>query len=184
MAFTFFTSFMYHLFCNKIKWEPFLLQLDFIGILVLLWGSNLPMLYFGYSCKPIQRYLFFGIETGMIILIMGVLMFQTKFNKFRFIFFIGIVFIGLIQAINEYFIHLPIYSRSLLVIKLYTQSLSFYGFGTFIYLFKVPERFWSGKFDYIGNSHNYWHIFVILGAFIQYNNCLIYQEQITNCNNN
>jgi predicted membrane channel-forming protein YqfA (hemolysin III family) len=40
--------------------------------------------------------------------------------------------------------------------------------GLAIYGLKIPERFFPKTFDYIGNSHNIWHVFVILGAFTHY----------------
>lgn len=30
---------------------------------------------------------------------------------------------------------------------------------------RTPERFYPGKFDYLFNSHNIMHMFVVLGAF-------------------
>lgn len=36
--------------------------------------------------------------------------------------------------------------------------------GAVISATRVPERWWPGKFDYILNSHNIMHVFVVLGA--------------------
>ena len=44
----------------------------------------------------------------------------------------------------------------------------FYVAGVFIYILRVPERFYSGKFDYIGHSHNIWHCMIICAAVFHY----------------
>lgn len=36
--------------------------------------------------------------------------------------------------------------------------------GAFISAARIPERFWPGQFDYIFNSHNVMHCFVVFGA--------------------
>eukprot|EP00345_Euplotes_harpa_P006125 CAMPEP_0168318120 /NCGR_PEP_ID=MMETSP0213-20121227/287_1 /TAXON_ID=151035 /ORGANISM="Euplotes harpa, Strain FSP1.4" /LENGTH=50 /DNA_ID=CAMNT_0008319121 /DNA_START=1300 /DNA_END=1448 /DNA_ORIENTATION=- len=35
-----------------------------------------------------------------------------------------------------------------------------YIFGAFIYAIKFPERYFPGKFDFGGHSHNLFHVFV------------------------
>lgn len=89
--------------------------------------------------------------------------------------------VGWCQAINEYFIHNPPSTRSSLVVTAYTRTFIFYIIGTLLYTFKIPECFYPGGFDYIGNSHNLFHIFIAIGAFVHYNNILTYQEEMTNC---
>jgi predicted membrane channel-forming protein YqfA (hemolysin III family) len=38
------------------------------------------------------------------------------------------------------------------------------GVGLFFYLSRLPERKWPGTFDSFGNSHNIWHLFLIIGC--------------------
>lgn len=38
-----------------------------------------------------------------------------------------------------------------------------------IYYTKIPERWFAGKFDIIGHSHNWWHLFVILTLYYWHN---------------
>jgi adiponectin receptor len=40
--------------------------------------------------------------------------------------------------------------------------------GVAIYISRVPERFYPGKFDFIGSSHNIWHLFVLSAALFHY----------------
>ena len=38
--------------------------------------------------------------------------------------------------------------------------------GATIYAFRFPERYWPGKFDYWGQSHQIFHICVVLAALV------------------
>jgi len=39
-----------------------------------------------------------------------------------------------------------------------------YGLGFLIYSLRIPERFCPGTTDVLGNSHQLWHVFVMLAA--------------------
>ena len=45
----------------------------------------------------------------------------------------------------------------------------FYCIGAVFYSSKVPERWFPGKFDLIGHSHQIWHLFVLAAAFWHFN---------------
>jgi adiponectin receptor len=44
----------------------------------------------------------------------------------------------------------------------------FFVLGAYIYFIRFPEKKYPGKFDYFGQSHNIWHLFVFLGAFTHF----------------
>jgi len=182
MAINFSFSSLYHLGnCKSKRAQQFLLKVDFTGILVLLWGSNIPMIYFGFSCEPTLRTVYFVISTFLVLSVWTTVMLPNIPGYLPLIIFICLVLFGWCQAINEYFVHDPPSPRSLLVPIVYAKSFSFYIVGVIFYASHFPERVWPGAFDFVGNSHNLWHIFVALGAFFQYWNVLVYQSQATNC---
>jgi adiponectin receptor len=44
--------------------------------------------------------------------------------------------------------------------------------GAVVYSIHFPERFWPGRFDFVGSSHNLWHaavLFVVLGGYLGIN---------------
>lgn len=42
-----------------------------------------------------------------------------------------------------------------------------YAVGTIIYLAQVPERWLkNGEVDYIGHSHNIWHVIILIGLTV------------------
>ncbi|EPY22255.1 hypothetical protein AGDE_13517 [Angomonas deanei] len=48
---------------------------------------------------------------------------------------------------------------------------SFYLVGMIIFIFKIPERWFPGQFDLFLNSHQLWHIFVLLATMNHYFFC-------------
>jgi adiponectin receptor len=48
------------------------------------------------------------------------------------------------------------------------ESLLVYLLGACVYASKVPERWYPGMFDYIGGSHNLWHMAVLGGILFHY----------------
>ena len=43
-----------------------------------------------------------------------------------------------------------------------------YAIAVAIWYFKIPECFWPGRFDYIGNSHNIFHIMIVYANYCHY----------------
>lgn len=47
------------------------------------------------------------------------------------------------------------------------------GTAFLIYITKVPERWFIGKCDYLGHSHNWWHFFVVAALYYWHNTGLL-----------
>lgn len=43
------------------------------------------------------------------------------------------------------------------------------GLAFLIYITKIPERWFVGKVDYLGHSHNLWHVFVLIALYYWHN---------------
>lgn len=50
------------------------------------------------------------------------------------------------------------------------------GVAFIIYLTKIPERWCAGKFDYLGHSHQWWHIIIVFALYYWHDSGLIYLE--------
>jgi len=51
---------------------------------------------------------------------------------------------------------------------LFKMSCPLYLFGALVFVQKVPERWFPGRFDYAFHSHQLWHIFVTSAAYSHY----------------
>ena len=43
------------------------------------------------------------------------------------------------------------------------------GTAFLIYITKIPERWFAGRVDYLGHSHNWWHLFVVAALYYWHN---------------
>lgn len=39
-------------------------QLDYVGVVVLMWGSTIPSVYYGFYCDPKLQYLYWCVVSG------------------------------------------------------------------------------------------------------------------------
>ncbi|XP_036342103.1 adiponectin receptor protein 2-like [Rhagoletis pomonella] len=49
-----------------------------------------------------------------------------------------------------------------------------------IYAAKIPERWLTGKVDYVGHSHNWWHLFILAAFYHWHNTGIVYAEYRVN----
>lgn len=152
----------YHTFIGHIsedahfKWYRF----DVCGIITGMLGCYIPGLYYGYWChdKIRNTYLFL---LGLLILGSAILICRPKYlseswRHLRLLHLSSLVAFGIIPAV-----HWAIISDLKEVKLFFTNIVNLYiilGIAFLIFVTKVPERIFPGKFDAVGSSHNVWHI--------------------------
>lgn len=164
-------STVYHLFsAHSHKAHKLTSTLDYAGISILIAGSFYPAIYYIYYCHEELIIIYLA---GISIFSVGVFLssFSPTFHKPKYNWLRGLTFLilgclGLIPCLNLIF--LPEASEFSMSLYYYLGMALSYVVGVTIYIFRVPERFFPGKLDLIGNSHNIWHIFVLAAAIIHY----------------
>jgi len=182
-------SAIFHIFhCYSERWYSWLAKLDYCGITIMIVGSYYPPLYYGFACFQPWRIAYMTIITvvGFIGLIMSVIpVFATpRFRTLRTGFFL--VF-GLFAVIP--LPHLAILNGiSKLGPLIWREAVmgASYVIGALVYLSRIPERWFPGRFDYsLGNSHVVWHYFTIVAALFQWSACVyLYnnRQMLSHCN--
>lgn len=143
---------------------------DYTGISLLIAASILTTEYTAFYCDPVSRYAYM-IVTTLLGLGGVILPWNPRFNGqdmawARVAFYVTLGATGF----------LPILQISLtrglsFVWEFYTpigKSIFVYLLGAVVYASKVPERWCPGMFDYVGGSHNLWHIAVLGGILFHY----------------
>ena len=148
-------------------------RFDYGGISLLISGSCYPPYYyfFYYSKKLKIFYLseitIFGVGTFLYSL-------TDDFNKPKRRSLRGILFLifGLCTGIPV--LHMAFfgdkikgYNPGIKLINWYLGGIS-YVVGALLYILRYPEKKFPGIFDYIGSSHQIFHIFVFFGAFFHF----------------
>ncbi|XP_019183805.1 PREDICTED: heptahelical transmembrane protein 1-like isoform X2 [Ipomoea nil] len=169
-----------HLFsCHSHHLTLQLLQMDYVGISVMIITSFFPPIYYIFQCSPHWQILYLtGITVMGICTIITLLTpaFSTgKYRSFRACLFMAMGFSGLIPALHALVINWDDPQRNVTLAYEGAMGL-FYITGTMFYITRVPERWMPGFFDLAGHSHQIFHVFVILGALAHYGAAQIFLE--------
>jgi channel protein (hemolysin III family) len=168
------TSAIYHLFnCHSLHVANMLLLVDYAGIGVLIAGSFVPPVYYGFYCDDTLRsaYLVTIVAMSTTSSAVGI---YSGLNPSVFWRFMRVI----CYSANAMFAvvpcgHLawrfasgqPVWGP---VLPYIGAMLGLYALGTIIYFYKFPEKYWPGSFDFIFSSHQLWHVIVFLAAFLHF----------------
>lgn len=156
----------YHVF-NSHSTENVCLRwytLDLVGITIGTIGCYIPGIYYGYFCFPHLQTLYISV-LFFLILITGFLMtrpfyLKPEWTNKRIVHLSSLVIFGIVPAF-----HWVMIAPSLDIAIFLPKVITLYcilGCAFFIYTSKVPEYFLPGKFNWIGHSHNIWHVLVAI----------------------
>jgi channel protein (hemolysin III family) len=177
----------YHLFfVRNPKWFSILQRLDYAGIAVLIGGSAILAIRYGFYCHPFLQYLYYSLVSVIctVGLIISVGLSSTWVtHAMRAGSFVIMGACAGLPVIHMFFLRqqpdFPILGGSIILLSF------LYVLGAVLYATKVPERFYPGRFDCWFQSHQLFHILVVLAATIMYFGCrhsLLYRlENPGNC---
>ncbi|TMW45922.1 hypothetical protein DOY81_008997 [Sarcophaga bullata] len=166
-------SFAFHtLSCHSVEIGRLFSKLDYCGIALLIMGSFVPWLYYGFYChyQPKVIYLSVVCVLGSLSIIVSL---WDKFSEpglrpLRAGVFMSFGLSGIIPAIHYgamegWFTQISKSSLGWLILMGFLYIL-----GALLYALRVPERWFPGKFDLWFQSHQLFHILVIAAAFVHY----------------
>lgn len=169
-----------HLFyCHSKHLNLLLLQMDYVGIAVMIITSFFPPIYYIFQCSPHWQLAYLiGITVMGVCIIITLLTpaFSTgKYRSFRAVLFVSMGLSGLIPAVHALVVNWNDPHRNLILGYESAMALS-YLTGTVFYVSRVPERWKPGWFDLTGHSHQIFHVFVMMGALAHYGAAKIFLE--------
>ncbi|SPP80766.1 adiponectin receptor protein isoform X1 [Drosophila guanche] len=166
-------SFAFHtLSCHSVEMGRLFSKLDYCGIALLIMGSFVPWLYYGFYCHYQPKVIYLSVVSVLGVLSIVVSLWD-KFSEpalrpLRAGVFMSFGLSGVIPAIHYsvmegWFSQMSRASLGWLIL----MGL-LYIIGALLYALRVPERWFPGKFDIWGQSHQIFHILVIAAAFVHY----------------
>jgi len=143
---------------------------DYTGISLLIAASIMTTEYTAFYCEPVSRWIYM-VTTALLGLGGVALPWHPRFNG-QDMAWVRVAFYVALSATG----FLPVLQLSLTrgpdaAFEFYTpiaKSLLVYLLGAVVYASKVPERWCPGMFDYVGGSHNLWHVAVLGGILFHY----------------
>lgn len=164
-------SWLFHtLSCHSPTIKKIFNKLDYSGISILIASSTIPIIYYGFDCNK-TLFIFYAIFTSLCS-ISGIVVAQIDslslpaYRTLRASVYLSLGCSGIIPVI-----HIIIangYEVGRYQIALYhviTMGL-FYIVGCLIYVVRLPEKLFPGKINLLFQSHQIFHVFVVIAATI------------------
>ncbi|KAI8929748.1 hemolysin-III related-domain-containing protein [Entophlyctis helioformis] len=147
---------------------------DYIGIVTLILGSFIPVLYYGFFCYPTLRMVYipsFSVLAALPYMSVSLMrrFSSPQYRYFRTGIFVALGVSGVVPLTHIVLIHG--FSAAVRMFSVYDILLmgALYLVGAFIYAYRIPERWFpSGIFDIWGQSHQIWHLLVLAAALVHY----------------
>ena len=168
----------FHLFGTyNQKVNKILSRLDYGGIMFLVSGSCYPPYFFFFYCEKYLSIIYlFAITFSAFCLFIFTLTPDFEIPEKRNLRGICFLTIGISTSIP--ILHLTFFPKNIYGfydsphLKYWYYGGLSYVIGGTIYVLRIPEKFFKGKFDIIGHSHQILHLFVDLGFILHYLGCL------------
>lgn len=173
-----------HLFCcHSHALNTLLLRIDYIGIVVMIITSFFPPIYYIFQCSPHYQLMYLSSITIIgiftVVTVLSPAMLTNKYRPFRALLFGAMGGFGLVPAVHAVIVcwNEPFRNETLA----YETAMGFsYVIGTVVYVTRVPERWRPGWFDLAGQSHQIFHVLVIIAALAHYAAALVFLNHRSN----
>lgn len=172
-------SSLYHIFsCRSEEHFNCFLSFDLLGIALSMLGIYMTGVYYAYWCHKFWQS--FYLTTVCAIFIIAMLLQLPRFkvdSHIKMLVFVLWAAYGVVPTL-----HWTVMMGGLenpIVALLLPRVIVMYGIiglAFTIYITRVPERFFTGKVDYIGSSHQWWHFFVVVALYYWHNTGIKYIE--------
>lgn len=143
---------------------------DYTGISLLVAASIVTTEYTAFYCDPLSQTIY--ITSTAILGILGVILpWHPTFNRAdmawaRVAFYVTLAATGFAPIFQLSYTHGFAWTSEFYAPI--SKSVGVYLLGAVIYASHIPERWCPGLFDYVGGSHNIWHVAVLGGILFHY----------------
>lgn len=164
--------------CADSQWFQCFACIDYTGISWLVAASLLTLVYNGFYCQP-QLIALYSVGVFLLGLTMGVVPWASWFNdpknrSLRISLFIFMALVGVVPFSHGAYLHG--YGRMYTFFAPVFPSLASYVAGVVVYAMRFPEKYWPGRFDLVGHSHQTWHVAIVLAIALHYRAILLFHE--------
>lgn len=164
--------------CKWLSWDIFGIATSFLAIF-------LSGIYYGFWCSEFShlRYIYSGLVcvlfgAAMVFILVPRLM-TREWDWARTSLFICWSASGLLPTIHWTILH---WGSSKAIVGVFLPRIfimyGISGVALFVYIYKIPERFRPGRFDFLGASHQIWHIVIFIALVHWYQSILVYRNLI------
>ncbi|EOA88720.1 uncharacterized protein SETTUDRAFT_159912 [Exserohilum turcica Et28A] len=140
-------------------------QLDYLGIVILMWGSTIPCVYYGFYCTPNLQQTYYTLVSvlalGCVYATLHPAFRRPRYRPYRAAMYAGLglsFVIPIIHGIKRFGWETQMWRMSLDWMALMT---TFNLTGGALYAMRIPEKWYPYRFDVWGASHQVMHCLVV-----------------------
>jgi len=158
--------------CHSERVHKIFGKLDYSGIALMIMGSFVPWVYYSFYCDSEPKVVYMTSICVLGVATIGVSQYDkfntSRFRSFRAVIFASLGLSGIIPAIHIAIKHgfMPSLTKGQLG-WLYLMAV-LYLTGAFLYAMRIPERYFPGKCDLVFQSHQIFHVLVVLAAVVHF----------------
>ncbi|CAJ0580469.1 unnamed protein product, partial [Mesorhabditis spiculigera] len=166
-------SFAFHtLSCHSVGVVKIFCKLDYMGISLLIIGSFIPWIYYGFYCRREPKITYIAmvciLGAAAITVSMWDKFSESRFRPLRAGVFVAMGCSGVVPTVHYIItdgVH-SLFNENSFHWLLLMAALYLIGAG--LYATRTPERFFPGKCDIWFQSHQLFHTCVVIAAFVHY----------------
>ncbi|VDO64511.1 unnamed protein product [Heligmosomoides polygyrus] len=166
-------SFIFHtVACHSDSVGKLFSKLDYAGITLLIVGSFIPWLYYAFYCRALHMAIYITMISVLGVLAMIVSLWdkfaEPSYRPLRAGVFVAMGLSAVVPAAHLFVVDGFdfLYKKASLVWMLFMAAM--YLGGAAIYATRIPERWFPGRCDLWFQSHQLFHTFVVIAAFIHF----------------
>ncbi|KAJ7373754.1 Adiponectin receptor protein 2 [Desmophyllum pertusum] len=164
-------SWVFHtVYCHSVTVSKIFSRLDYSGIAMLIMGSFVPPLYYGFYCSRVLQIAYMSLicSLGVTCIIVSL---WSKFNrpKYRMLrtgLFLTFGCSGVVPSIHFTVAYGVSLAHRQAAVGWMALMGVLYIAGAVMYATRVPERFFPGKCDIWFQSHQIFHVLVVAAALV------------------
>jgi len=156
--------------------------LDYCGIAILIVGSFVPWLYFGFYCSFLAKWLYVSAIVILGLATVTICMWDRfslpHWRPLRAGLFLILALSGVIPATHYSLLQGVVRAVTAGGVGWLLLMGAIFMLGACLYAFRVPERFFPGKCDIVFQSHQIFHVCVVVGCYVEYHGICQLEEYI------
>ena len=159
----------YHIISNHSpKVQKFGNQLDYLGIVILMWGSTIPSIYYGFYCNPRLQKIYWAnvslLATFCIVATLHPRFRHPTIRPYRAAMYAGLGLSAVVFVVHGILLHGWTVQNRRMSLDWMGMMALFNLTGAVTYAARVPEKMQPLRYDICGSSHQVLHIAVILAG--------------------
>ncbi|KAH7016180.1 hemolysin-III related-domain-containing protein, partial [Microdochium trichocladiopsis] len=150
-------------------WAQSCNRLDYLGIVVLVWSANAPVVHYGLSGLPDLQRFYSSINIITAVMSVGFIFGHdfgfSAFRKWRVLVYSTSGLGSLASLLHGLQIKGWAVLGNHLSLRWLACTMSLNLIAAAVYALRIPERWFPYRFDLVGASHQIFHVLVLIATF-------------------